>query len=236
MHKLTSVAGAGIVALALGIVLAGCGSNSSTEDASSSTVSSAQGETAQGETSVAAEPTDPAAPSGQQQTIQDYITENGIQEVAVKPGDPGSPTVNLPVPAGWQHRTDLPEAPYGAFFFPGSAEPNNPPRIMALMSKLTGDVDPAKVLEYAPGELRNMPGYRPMNRGTPAKQGAFDAFLISGMYLIDGREGIIAQKTVVIPANDAVYVLQLNAYAAEAEAPILGEATRVIDEQTTISV
>nr|WP_324608849.1 LpqN/LpqT family lipoprotein [Mycobacterium colombiense] len=28
------------------------------------------------------------------------------------------------------------------------------------MSRLTGDVDPAKLIQYAPGEVQNLPGYR----------------------------------------------------------------------------
>ena len=46
---------------------------------------------------------------------------------------------------------------------------------------------------------------------------------------------MIAQKTVVIPGQDGLYVLQLNAYSDESEADILAEATSIVDEQTTIT-
>ncbi|AQA02081.1 hypothetical protein BVC93_06170 [Mycobacterium sp. MS1601] len=232
MKKFTSVAGAGVTALALGLALVGCGSDSSTEATSSS--SSAEESTAES-TSAAAESTEPAAPAGPNETIQDYIVSNGIQESTVKRGDPGVPVVNMPVPPGWQQRDNIPEAPFGAIVFTGTAVPANPPRILALMSKLTGDVDPQAILDYAPGELENMPGWQPMNPGTRNQLSGFDAFQIAGAYAIDGRKGMIAQKTVVIPADDGVYVLQLNAYSDEQEAPVLGNATQVIDEQTTIT-
>jgi hypothetical protein len=234
MKKLTSVAGAGITALALGLALVGCGSESSTEASSSSETGSAQEETSA--TSEAADPSTPAEAAGPNETIQDYIVQNNIEEAAVKPGDPGTPAVDLPVPSGWQKRDDIAEAPYGALVFPGTKVPDNPPRVLALMSKLTGDVDPAALLKYAPGELKNMPGWQPMNQGAPSQQSGFEAIQIAGTYDAGGKKGLIAQKTVVIPAEGSVYVLQLNAYADETEVATLGQATRVIDEQMTITI
>lgn len=228
MKKFSSVAGAGLTALALGLALVGCGSDSSNEAASSSETSAAE------TTSEAAESTEPAPSAGPNETIQDYIAQNDIQETGVTRGAPGSPTVTLPVPPGWQQRTDLPEAPFGAIFFPGSAVPANPPRVLALMSKLTGDVDPEKILEYAPGELQNMPGWVPMNAGVRGQQTGFDAVQVAGTYEIDGQKGLIAQKTIVIPADDGVFVLQLNGYSDEQETGVLGQATSAIDTQMNI--
>jgi hypothetical protein len=45
----------------------------------------------------------------------------------------------------------------------------------------------------------------------------------------------VAQKTVVIPGADGLYVLQLNADGLEDQAEIVGSATNMIDEQTTIT-
>ncbi|CAN5618900.1 LpqN/LpqT family lipoprotein [soil metagenome] len=236
MNKLTSVAGRGISALALGLALVGCGgSDSSTEASTSTSTTSAAEETSTTEetTTEEAEPTTPAEAAGPNQTIQDYVKENGFQETVIKRGDPG-PTVNLPVPEGWQQTDELPEAPYGAIVYPASAVPNNPPRILALMSKLTGDVDPEEILNYAPGELQNMPGWAG-NEGQRNQLGGFESFQIGGTYEIDGVKGMIAQKTVVIPADDGVFVLQLNAYSDESEAEILSSATQIIDDQTTIT-
>ena len=33
------------------------------------------------------------------------------------------------------------------------------------MSKLDGDVDPQKIIDLAPGELNNLPDYKPGQRG-----------------------------------------------------------------------
>jgi hypothetical protein len=52
---------------------------------------------------------------------------------------------------------------------------------------------------------------------------------------VNGKKGMIAQKTVVIPGQDGVYVLQLNAYSDESEIGVLADATTVVDEQTTIT-
>ena len=63
----------------------------------------------------------------------------------------------------------------------------------------------------------------------------FDAVEIGGTYVKDGKKRLIAQKTVVIPGQDGLYVLQMNADALEGQEAALMEATSVIDEQTTIT-
>jgi hypothetical protein len=51
----------------------------------------------------------------------------------------------------------------------------------------------------------------------------------------DGVTKLVAQKTVVIPGPDAVYVLQLNADSLEDQGMVLAPATMDIDEKTTIT-
>ena len=111
----------------------------------------------------------------------------------------------------------------------------DPPTIIALVSKLTSNFDPAKILEYAPGEIKNLPGYEGENEGTASTLGGFDATQIGGTYTKDGVKRAIAQKTVVIPGQDGLYVLQLNADGTEDQMGPLMDATNVIDEQTTIT-
>jgi hypothetical protein len=50
-----------------------------------------------------------------------------------------------------------------------------------------------------------------------------------------GPAKIVAQKSVVIPGSDGLYVLQPNADGLEGQAEIVGAATNVIDEQTKIT-
>jgi len=46
---------------------------------------------------------------------------------------------------------------------------------------------------------------------------------------------MVAQKTVVIPGQDGLFVLQLNADGTEDQAMPLMDATQTIDDQTTIT-
>lgn len=232
MKKLTTVSGVAVAAVVLSLGLVGCGSDTTTETTSSTEETTSTTTTT---TSKAAPPTSAAA-FGPNYTILDYVRDNGITETPIKRGDPGSPTIDLPVPEGWQTADNLPEEPYGAIVYPGSTVPNNPPRILALVAKLTGDVDPAKIIEFAPGEIKNLPGYESMGDGAPATLGGFDAFQIGGIYDDAGQRTIVAQKTVVIPGQDGLYVLQLNAYGSEEEMTVLMEATDAIDNETTITL
>jgi len=178
----------------------------------------------------------PAKPPGQNQTIRQYIKENQITSTAVQVGDAGVPKIVIALPEGWSDLgTDTPPRAYGAVQLDTATDPNDPPTIVVLLSKLTGDVDPVKILEYAPGELRNLPNYVAASEPITDKLSGFDAVQLAGLYERDGKQRTIAQKTVVIPGNDAVYVLQMNADALKSDAIDLMKATDVIDKQTKIT-
>jgi len=228
---------AGVVAIAAGalvVSLAGCGSDTKTDESSTeSTSSSAAAATT---TSAEAAPPTSGQATGPNYTIVDYIRDNGITETPVKRGDPGSPTIDLPFPEGWEDAGPrTPDWAYGAIVSTDPAFTSDPPSIMALVSKLTGNVDPNKVLEFAPGEIRNLPGYEGASEGTEGELSGFDAMQVGGTYKKDGVTRAIAQKTVVIPGKDGLYVLQLNADGLEDQLGALGAATVAIDEQTTIT-
>lgn len=221
-----------VAAVALGLGLAGCGSDTKSESTTSETTSE---ETSAEETTTEAPPTSAPA-QGANYTIVDYIRENGIQETPVKRGDPGSPTIDLPFPPGWSDAGPrTPEWAYGAIVSDDPAMADDPPTIIALVSKLTGNVDPAKILEFAPGEIKNLPGYEGAEEGSPSTLSDFEAVQIGGTYTKDGVLRAIAQKTVVIPGQDGLYVLQLNADGREDQMMALMDATSVIDEQTKIT-
>jgi hypothetical protein len=178
----------------------------------------------------------PAKPPGQNQTIRQYVKDNQITTTAVHLGDPGTPKIVIALPQGWSDLgVDTPPRAYGAVQSDTAANPNDPPTIVVLLSKFTGDVDPAKILEYAPGELRNLPNYVAAAEPSTDKLSGFDAIQLAGVYERDGTKRTIAQKTVVIPADDAVYVLQMNADALKSDAAALMLATDVIDKQTKIT-
>jgi hypothetical protein len=222
-----------IAAVALGVSLAGCGSDTETEPTAPETTSSAATTTT---TSEEAAPTTEGQAAGPNYTIVDYIRDNDITETPVNRGDPGTPTIELPVPPGWEDAGPrTPEWAYSAIVSTDPAFANDPPSIMALVSKLTGNVDPAKILEFAPGEIRNLPGFDGGNEGTSGELSGFDATQVGGTYNKDGVMRAIAQKTVVIPGQDGLYVLQLNADGREDQIEVLMDATATIDDETTIT-
>jgi Probable lipoprotein LpqN len=219
-----------VAAIAVGIGLSGCGSDTKSEPTTSKETSA----TSETTTSKAAPST--SAQAGANKTIVDYIKENGIVETPVHRGDAGSPTIDLPFPPGWEDAGNrTPEWAYAAILATDPAFAQDPPTIIALVSKLAGNVDPAKILEFAPGEIKNLPGYEGSQEGSPSTLGGFDATQIGGTYVKNGVKRAIAQKTVVIPGQDGLYVLQLNADGTEDQMGALMDATSVIDEQTTIT-
>jgi probable lipoprotein LpqN len=224
--KRVRAGGIAIMAVVVGLALAGCGSDE--KKAESTTSSSTSSSTS-------------AAPPSQEAvkpnlTIPDYIKQQGITESPVKRGDPGSPEINLPFPPGWEDMgAGKPEWAWGGIKFTGDpAMAASPPTILALLSKLQGNVDPAKILEFAPGEMKNLPGYEGDGVGSASQLGGFDAWQVGGVYLKDGAKHAVAQKTVVIPGADGLFVLQLNADGTEDQMGLMMDATGVIDEQTTI--
>jgi hypothetical protein len=221
-----------VATVAVVLSLAGCGSDTKTEPSKAEATSSEATTT----TSTEAAPTTSAQAAGPNKTIVDYIKDNGIVETPVKRGDPGAPTIDLPTPPGWADAGPrAPEWAYGAIISTDPAFEADPPSIIALVSKLTGNVDPAKVLEFAPGEIRNMPGFEGGDEGQPDELSGFDAMQFGGTYKKNGVARAIAQKTVVIPGQDGLYVLQLNADGLEDQIGALMDATAAIDEQTTIT-
>ena len=214
-----------IVAVAIGVGLAGCGSDTKTAQSTSSKETTSESST----------PPSKAAPD---KTIADYIKENNIVETPVRPGDPGSPTIDLPVPPGWRNSgTRAPEGAYEAMDYGDPAAAADPPTVIVYVAKLAGNVDGAKILEYAPAEIQKLPGYEGPHVGGPSKLGGFDATEIGGAYTKNGVKRAVGQMTAVIPGQDGLYVLQLNAdsIGKQDQVQALTVATGVIAQQATIT-
>lgn len=174
-------------------------------------------------------------PDGKSKTLANYFTDAGITATPVRDGEPGTPTITLGLPPNWADAgPDTPAWAYGEAVMKDSSDPNDPATVDVLLSKLSGDVDQDKILDYAPGELRNLSGYKPLQQPVRSQLSGFEAVQLGGLYTRDGQERIIAQKTVVIPEGDDVYVLQINADAPKTDAPALQEATGVMDEAAKI--
>ena len=112
----------------------------------------------------------------------------------------------------------------------------DPPNIIFLISKLTGPGDLSRVLLYAPGELKAKREYRGTN-GTPLRVSGFDGLQMEGSFVRqqDNLRRAIQQTTVLIPAPDGVYVMQINADGPEAQTPVLEAAMQVVNAQTVIT-
>ncbi|NKZ12126.1 hypothetical protein HGA11_14170 [Mycolicibacterium septicum DSM 44393] len=219
---------AGLVAVGVSVSLVGCGTETKTEPTTSAPTT-----TAPTTTSAAAERPNITGPH---KTINDYITENKIAETPFKPDDPGTPDFDFPFPPDWSSAGDkTPAWAYGAIVYDKPADPADPPAIIAIASKLAGDVDAAEILEYAPGMSQNLPDYKSVMDPEKSTLGGFEAIRSAGTYTHNGEVRVIAQKTVVIPGNDALFVLQLNADAPEGQKDVVIDAAKIIDEQTKIT-
>lgn len=224
----------GVSVLTLGVALAGCSATKTeaTKD-ETATETSAEAGAAASSSGLAV----PDLPTGPNKTIADYVAENKIVESAVTKGEPGSPTFNFAMPPDWKAAGPRkPEWAYGAIIYDKAEDPADPPFITAIVSKLTGDVESAKVLEYAPGMLQNLPGYEQDGDVEKIKLGDFDAIQFQGSYLQENVRRYIAQETVVIPGKDgALFVLQLNADAPEGQQQVVLDAAKVLNADSTIT-
>jgi|EndMetStandDraft_8_1072994.scaffolds.fasta_scaffold116378_3 hypothetical protein len=237
MKKMTTVATAGLAAVSLSFALVGCGSDSKTETKTSTSTSTSTSAATSTSTSTEAAPT-PSQAAGTNKTIADYLKENNIQEVApIKPGTPGSPTIELPKLQGWSDAAgQTPPDATGALIFDTPDDPASPPSIIWVVSKLTGNADPKKILELAPGELQNLPSWEPLGPPNNSTLSGFDAIQFGGNFTKDGKKRIIAQKTAVIPGKDgSLYVLQMNAVALDGQERPLMDATSEIDKSAKIT-
>ena len=176
--------------------------------------------------------------AGPGNTIADYIKENNIVETPVLRGDAGTLTIDLPVPQGWRDAGNrAPEGAYDAMVYGDPATAADPATIIVFVAKLAGNVDAAKILEYAPAEIQKLPGYEGPQVGGPTKLGGFDATQIGGAYTKNGVKRAVGQMTAVIPAQDGLFVLQLNAdsIGRQDQVQALALATGVIAQQAKIT-
>jgi hypothetical protein len=229
--KKSAAIGVAIAAISLAVGVVGCGKESkpSSPTSSASTSASTSASATSSATSTSAQA------SGPNQTIADYIKQNNIQETVISHSTPDAPAIDLPVPDGWTKLPESSDAPYGGIVFSTPTDPNDPPKIIAILEKLTGNVDPDKLLSLAPGEIKNLQGYDGGD-GEKNSLSGFPAYQLGGNYMKNGTQRVVAQKTVVIQAKDGIYVLQLNAEGPEPDKTPLMDATNVIDDKTTITV
>ncbi|WP_442930874.1 LpqN/LpqT family lipoprotein [Mycolicibacterium sp. 050232] len=183
-----------------------------------------------------AETTTAPKPAGHAFTIADYIKQSGIVETPVHRGDPGAPNFTMPTPPGWIDAG--PRTPAWAYsaIVNDPVNPTEPPSVASLISKLTGDVDPNKLLEFAPNELQNLADYKPSGDVTRREISGFPSVHLAGTYAKGNQRRAITQTTIVIQAPGNVYVLQINADANERDKQALTDINKAIEAQATITM
>jgi hypothetical protein len=231
----TAISGAAIAIVATSIALAGCGSQPSSKNA----INSSTGATS-ATSSKAPKPQSKVAPRiaavGPTPTVTSYFKDSKITATPVHRGDPGAPTVNLPIPDGWADAgPDTPATAYWAIVDNGPEAAKYPPSIVATLSKLDGDVDPQKLIELAGGATKNLPGFKAMGDGNEDNLGGFPAYQLGGTWTQDGQQRAVADKVVVINGNDNLYLLELNADCLPDQIQQVVPAAMTIDQKTTIT-
>ena len=95
---------------------------------------------------------------------------------------PAHRTSTFPFPPGWSLAGDKTPAGlgYGAIVYDKPEDPEGPARDHRDRLKLTGDVDPAKILQYAPNQLLNLPDFKPIGEPENVKMSGFDAIQSAG--------------------------------------------------------
>lgn len=190
--------------------------------------------------SISTSPTAGAEAAQSSLTIADYIKQNGITETpVVKSGDlPGAPILHLPSPPGWKDSGNTPSYAYGQIVPTDPAFAADPPTITAIYSRLTGAANAERILGYAPGELRNLPGFIADGEVRDGPLGGFSGKTFAGTYSKNGVRRLIGQRTIVIPGRDGLYVLQLNMDSAQdsARLQVIKEAFAELNTKTTITV
>ena len=177
-------------------------------------------------------------PARPQETIADYVKTSGLTETSILPNDATAPTLYIPIPPDWEGLggADVPEGFFGIMQYAGQDLAADPPRIVVLYSRLSGNGDPQRLLDNAPGELNNLRGYRPIDDGETGTFGGYDAYQLGGTWVDNGQTRFIAQTTVVVPiSSNEMYVIQLNAHGPVGSEDVIGAATDVIDSQSTIT-
>lgn len=222
------------VIMTIGVTVTGCGSGG---DGAESTETSASSSASSSAETTPAEPTETsAAAPADNQTVGEYLTAQGVTQTIVQRGEPGAPTLNLPMPEGWADvGGDTPEDAYGAIYLESAKGTPNPPAILARMARLEGgEFDAATILELSPNAVTKTPGWDGPTVGQPSTLGGFDAMAIAGTAVVDGAPNFIARKTAVIPGPEHTYVLALDAQGPLDQQQALMDAMTVIDQQTTI--
>ena len=103
-----------------------------------------------------------------------------------------------------------------------------------MLSKLTGDVNPAQILELAPTNSSTCPISTARTRSAARSPGS-TTWRSPVNYSRNGQARTIAQITAVIPAK-GVYVLQINVEGTYGQTEVVIQVLDTIAKKATITV
>jgi hypothetical protein len=192
------------------------------------------------EESIANAPQEPRSlrsePGSPNHTIADYLSDERIAATPIHRGDPGAPQIDVVFPGNWTVASQqIPDDAYGVLLYTGEEAQSlsYPPNIVAVLTKLDGNVEREKLLEFAGGELKNLPAFVPVF-DEPTTVSGHPAYRIGGGYDVESVKAAAAQETVIIEGSGGLYVLQLNATSDEREAELLYDGLGAIAESVEI--
>lgn len=163
-------------------------------------------------------------------TIGEYLASLDISQ---RPIGRRSGLLTLPSRPGWKLTTSE-FANYGALVYTGGADAAQPPRVLVLATQVPAVVDPQRVLDLAPNELRALDGFAEGIEPSADTLDGFDAVFYGGSIPSGDAPLLIAQKTVVVPAEVGLVLLQFNAYARLEESSELQAMLDLIDAEAVI--
>lgn len=226
---------AAVVAVLIGVVLLNSGDDGSGAPGASGTSSQSSGADKPSSSHKPVPPVLVGTP-GNYQTIATYLKSNNIQESLVHRNEPGAPVVTMPMPPGWVDAgPQTPAFAYQSIVYNGPSAGNYRPSATALISRLGPNADAQKILDFAPGELNNLPGFTPTDTGTPGMVDGHKSFQIAGSWNSNGVTKLITQNTVVIQDGTGLYVMQINIDGVADQAEIIKQITEAIDRDTKIT-
>ncbi|MGB8403993.1 MAG: LpqN/LpqT family lipoprotein, partial [Mycobacterium sp.] len=188
-------------------------------------------------------------------TIATYLHDVNPNLVMTHRHDPGAPIITLPMPEHWVDAgTTTRSFAYQTIVYRGPTTVSYVPSVTALISKLGPGVEPQKIIDFAPGELNNLPGFAAIDRGQMRTIDGRQAFRLSGTWNapvvpatpgtagapdvpeVPAMQRLIAQYTVVIEDHATLYVLQINVDAAAGQNAIFQQICDAIDQDTKIAI
>ncbi len=209
----------GSAAVALGIVLTGCGSSTTAGSSSPS----------------------PTTESGK--TFGDYLSANHITKEAPTIGAAGVPTVTPPELTGWSPADSVPVegvSPVLSVKYDGSATGRGIAVVQVQMMKLTGNIDQNGLLAAVKQDCSNFGSTVPDGAKLRSDPTALSTSGFNGWQVIadaidkGGKKTVLAIGEVVVPGHDATYLLSVPGASSPELEGIMLDAVHLVETKTTI--